>query len=402
MPAFVEIRVGDSFPRDTTPAVKYHLADHLGSSNQVIDIDGKRINREEYTPYGETSFGSYARKRYRFTGKERDEESGLYYHGARYYGPWLGRWVSPDPLGIHSPEEAGHNLFAYVRGKVLVLVDPAGLTDSDQSSEGTIVIAYGSGWINPEDLSHGNQEGAFRLAAEAKRRELVSALGKEANQYEIVLLHTPTDKELIEALNRDYRAPITEFHLFSHGFSSGINLGGRQGKDDVAARHFIQEDFEKLHPRWASDATVTFYGCNVGRTGRSDAFAQTFSDTYGVHVRASNTSTHFERGSYGLAQKPDTGGRVLDFYPSSDAIAERLQSAEGQRQRYEKWMAKHNSKRVGLITSMHARSEAVRFARYLKPNIRWLQRVMNSPSYKSANGAEFSRRIMTLTAGFGE
>ncbi len=44
-------------------------------------------NREEYSPYGETTFGSFARKRYRYTRRERDEESGLYYHGARYYAP---------------------------------------------------------------------------------------------------------------------------------------------------------------------------------------------------------------------------------------------------------------------------------------------------------------------------
>jgi hypothetical protein len=39
-------------------------------------------------------------KRYRYTGKERDEESGLYYHGARYYAPWLGRWTAIDPLQL--------------------------------------------------------------------------------------------------------------------------------------------------------------------------------------------------------------------------------------------------------------------------------------------------------------
>ena len=44
---------------------------------------GALVNREEFTPYGETSFGSFAKKRYRFTGKERDEESGLNYHGAQ-------------------------------------------------------------------------------------------------------------------------------------------------------------------------------------------------------------------------------------------------------------------------------------------------------------------------------
>jgi RHS repeat-associated protein len=116
------LRVGQPFDKDTTPAVKYHLGDHLGSSNVVIDASGGWINREEFTPYGETRFGSFARKRYRFTGKERDEESGLYYHGARYYAPWLGRWVSCDPSGMKD----GINVVRYVQDNPITLFDPTG------------------------------------------------------------------------------------------------------------------------------------------------------------------------------------------------------------------------------------------------------------------------------------
>jgi RHS repeat-associated protein len=102
------VRIGNPFAQDTTPAVKYQLSDHLGSSHLVVDGLGNWVNREEYTPYGETSFGSFARKRYRFTGKERDEESGLCYHDARYYLPWLARWASCDPDGPFKV-----NLYAY-------------------------------------------------------------------------------------------------------------------------------------------------------------------------------------------------------------------------------------------------------------------------------------------------
>src|SRR5262249_27229813 len=119
----VSVRVGDPFLDDTTPAVKYHLGDHLSSSNLVIDKAGNWINREEYTPYGETSFGSFSRKRYRFTGKERDEESGLNYHGARYCAPWLARWTNCDPLGMTD----GFSLYTFVRGNPLKLVDKNGL-----------------------------------------------------------------------------------------------------------------------------------------------------------------------------------------------------------------------------------------------------------------------------------
>ncbi len=71
-------RVGPDIFSTTKPATLYHMGDHLGSSNVVLDDQGKFINREEYRPYGETSFGSYDKKRFRFSGKERDEESGLY------------------------------------------------------------------------------------------------------------------------------------------------------------------------------------------------------------------------------------------------------------------------------------------------------------------------------------
>jgi RHS repeat-associated protein len=97
------VRFGTAHPDDRGPAVQFHLGDHLGSSNVVVDSGGALVNREEFTPYGETSFGSFARKRYRFTGKERDEESGLNYHGARYYASWLAHWLSVDPYLV-TPE----------------------------------------------------------------------------------------------------------------------------------------------------------------------------------------------------------------------------------------------------------------------------------------------------------
>jgi RHS repeat-associated protein len=94
------LRVGAPFSGDESqnPALQYILGDHLGNSSMTTNGFGTLVHREEFTPYGETSFGGYGEKRYRFTGKERDEESGLSYHRARYYAGWLGKWVSADPL----------------------------------------------------------------------------------------------------------------------------------------------------------------------------------------------------------------------------------------------------------------------------------------------------------------
>jgi RHS repeat-associated protein len=126
------VRVGAAFPGDNTPAVKYHLGDHLGSSNVVIDGAGGTVDREEFTPYGETSFGSFARKRYRYTGKERDEESDLYYCEARYYGAWLGRWTSCDPAAA----KVGSSLYLYVSNNPLRLIDPTGRADQEPPETG--------------------------------------------------------------------------------------------------------------------------------------------------------------------------------------------------------------------------------------------------------------------------
>ena len=106
---------------------------HLGSA--VLELDGNAaiISYEEYYPYGSTSFEAtdaaveVSRKRYRYTGKERDEETGLYYLGARYYAPWIARWTATDPAGMID----GPDLYAYVRGNPVTMRDPSGMQGED-------------------------------------------------------------------------------------------------------------------------------------------------------------------------------------------------------------------------------------------------------------------------------
>ena len=91
---------------DPSPAslLRYIYSNHLQSASLELDENAAIISYEEYHPYGTTSYQAMnasinaVAKRYRYTGKERDEESGLYYHGARYYIPWLCRWSAVDAL----------------------------------------------------------------------------------------------------------------------------------------------------------------------------------------------------------------------------------------------------------------------------------------------------------------
>lgn len=131
--ALVETRTeGD----DGSPpqVIRYQFNNQIESATLELDGAGQIISYEEYYPYGSTSYQAgrsaveVSLKRYRFVGKERDEETGLNYHGARYYAPWLGRWVSTDPAGMVD----GPNLYQYALGNPIVRLDVKG-TDTERT-----------------------------------------------------------------------------------------------------------------------------------------------------------------------------------------------------------------------------------------------------------------------------
>ena len=130
--------------------VRYQHANHLGSALLELDGAASIITYEEYFPYGATSYQAVTSqtetpKRYRYTGKERDAETGLYYIGARYYAPWLGRWISCDPIGL----AGGGHLYRYCRNNPISRIDKSGFDDE---------------WSwNPFSLGHGYEFHPFEF-----------------------------------------------------------------------------------------------------------------------------------------------------------------------------------------------------------------------------------------------
>ncbi len=135
--AMIDTRNGVNDGTDAK-TIRYQLDNHQHSALMELDHTGAVINYEEYHPFGTTAYQAVnkaikaAAKRYRYTGMERDEESGLAYHTARYYIPWLGRWLSPDPAGLAD----GNNLYRYARNNPLKFTDPNG-TDPPEDDGGT-------------------------------------------------------------------------------------------------------------------------------------------------------------------------------------------------------------------------------------------------------------------------
>jgi len=103
-------------------------SDHLGSSSLITDILGNTVQHLEYIPFGEVFIDERAATStwstpYKFNAKELDEETGLYYYGARYYDPRTSVWISADPLGEKYPNVSS---YVYCVNNPVKFIDPDG------------------------------------------------------------------------------------------------------------------------------------------------------------------------------------------------------------------------------------------------------------------------------------
>ena len=123
----------------------YYHPDHLGSSSYITNLDGEVVQHIEYVPFGEVFIeerNSTWNTPYLFNAKEFDEETGLYYYGARYYDPRQSLWISVDPISNYDPlnsenfldgqhnggiyNYANLNPYVYCYNRSTVYVDPNG------------------------------------------------------------------------------------------------------------------------------------------------------------------------------------------------------------------------------------------------------------------------------------
>ena len=122
----------------------YLSMDHLGSTRLVTDANANVVTRHDFLPFGEELPPGYAGRNgqwapggdnvdQKFTGQVRDQETGLDYFNARYFGAALGRFTSPDPAnaGADPMNPQSWNAYAYALNNPLVTVDPSGTDPSD-------------------------------------------------------------------------------------------------------------------------------------------------------------------------------------------------------------------------------------------------------------------------------
>lgn len=194
----IEIRT-EGFTEDIgIPEVIYSITDHLSSVTTRIDNNRNYVDKEEFTPYGETCLRTIGSKRYRYTGKEKDSESGLYYLGARYYAPWTCSFLTVDPASTETHYQSPYN---YADCNPIVMNDPTGMQSngSKNSSSSSVIAAK----RNPVQHSDGTfSQTFFQVTKTVTKNEDNS----ESVTYEIHNLtynYTINDKG-----EREYFGPI--------------------------------------------------------------------------------------------------------------------------------------------------------------------------------------------------
>jgi RHS repeat-associated protein len=140
---------------DSSGDVAWYLTDHLGSVRDLADPGGNVIDHITYDSFGSVLSESVPAEgdRFKFTGRELDSETGLYYYRARYYDPAMGRFLSEDPIGFQGGDA---NIYRYVGNGPTAACDPTGLAAS-----GAIPGFVDSGAIAGADVGAAPQGGGW-------------------------------------------------------------------------------------------------------------------------------------------------------------------------------------------------------------------------------------------------
>ncbi len=185
-------------PPSPKTLARYQFGNNLDSTAVELDATAALISYEEYYPYGATSLqtgpsqAEVSLKRYRYTGKERDTETGFTYHGARYYVPWLARWLSCDPAGMTD----GTNLYQYTSGNPVRHNDPTGTqqkatcTIDPEHPSAVICTPVDAPKADPEVLEvevHGPKRGSPEREAELRQmaQDQGEGLGPDEDEGEV-------------------------------------------------------------------------------------------------------------------------------------------------------------------------------------------------------------------------
>lgn len=308
--------------------IRYQLSDHLGSASLELDENAEIISYEEYYPFGSTSYRSgtseteVSQKRYKYVMKELDNETGLYYYGARYYAAWLGRWTAVDPM---AEERIWLSPYQYAQNSPIIMLDPNGMLDDwYQSSDGQLLWKEGTeksvtlasrvdnegnvletktyNWVASDGTKLGNEGANVIITGEASEYEW---------QRDIINIANNSSDNTVLAIGNAIKA--MENVTSSFGEVTGVTM--RDHSSGWGVRGVFQDtEFDMLKEKINdgsiainSNAEFFFLGC--GNSPLAGAFTSTFGYTsYGA------TGQVGPNDSFGSFRSGDNDGTIFNKY----------------------------------------------------------------------------------------
>ncbi|WP_271577005.1 SpvB/TcaC N-terminal domain-containing protein [Bradyrhizobium sp. CCBAU 11361] len=329
--ASIEIRnaVDDGSPQRL---VRYTLSDHLGSNRVELDELARVISYEEYTPYGSTSYRAPRHKgsapsRYRFNGKERDDETGLYYYGDRYYAPWLARWISCDPEGV----EETHNLYLYVRANPVRNADPSGGGFLDKvKASATNALARAEAAVKPGGSVFEAVDNAFNPQ---KNEVSAGVLNNLANRGEAMV--QGTIKEVKQAGNDVGDVAYYSTHPTEAGAIKKLSAatdGLAKQIPGASAQPYIDKATtfaNQVETVGKALGDIAYYAKNNNEHGANGKIASAITDIAIDGPQIALTIEGAARGVKGLAPKPGLKSKVKVMPAAKEIAARDLKAPRG-------------------------------------------------------------------------
>jgi insecticidal toxin complex protein TccC len=247
------------------------LHDLLDSAVIEVDDQGQLAHSEEYLPFGATACASGRagappsdHKTRRYSGRERDGATGLYYYGLRYYACWLGRWLSPDP----ALDADGLNLYRFARNNPVTLVDVFGLIPTPRAPHDAAATHIPGGGPGGNGVTHQQ-----RRTGSSKLRYFRRLQRGLKNGKNIGMLKLTKQKR---GLNRRRRV----LYLIAFSMGQGVNKLTLAGET-----HMTQAGTPKK--RGHSEAVLRA-ARQIGKVTKSGARARTFKlNTWTIEYAAS-------------------------------------------------------------------------------------------------------------------
>ena len=223
----------------------FYIHDHLGSTSMVLDVDGNISQSVTYIPYGEIFVeernGAW-NSPYLFNSKELDEETGLYYYGARYLNPTSGMWLSTDPL---FEKYVGMSPYNYCAGNPVKLVDP------DGRSLAVLQAPKGAGGAGHLAILIQNKDGKWALYSKNGTNEYGGIWGENVTEDNFeedgkrpIDNGQHTFDSVEDFLKSDDHNPITEDGKRQYTEAFVIECGSEVDEQaEIGAKSVLDEDY---------------------------------------------------------------------------------------------------------------------------------------------------------------